>query len=95
LALSQFGLLRELREARHPGGSPLLKALSVINIPDSDGTLFDHGAFEARSRRVFVAHTAKDRIEVIDHDARLAAISLRFPAFQNLRVPLPTKAMSS
>jgi len=45
-----------------------LKAVGVIDIPDSTGTLFDHGAFEPRSRRVFVAHTARDRIEVIDHD---------------------------
>ena len=44
------------------------KAVGVIDIPDSTGTLFDHGAFEPRSRRVFVAHTARDRIEVIDHD---------------------------
>jgi DNA-binding beta-propeller fold protein YncE len=45
-----------------------LKALSVIDIPDSTDTLFDHGAFEPRNRRVFVAHTARDRIEVIDCD---------------------------
>jgi hypothetical protein len=45
-----------------------LKAVGVIDIPDSTGTLFDHGAFEPRSHRVFVAHTARDRIEVIDHD---------------------------
>jgi hypothetical protein len=45
-----------------------LKAVGVIDIPDSTATLFDHGAFEPRSRRFFVAHTARDRIEVIDHD---------------------------
>jgi len=45
-----------------------LKAVGVIDIPDSTGTLYDHGAFEPRTRRVFVAHTARDRIEVIDHD---------------------------
>jgi len=44
------------------------KAVGVIDIPDSTSTLFDHGAFEPSSRRVFVAHTARDRIEVIDHD---------------------------
>ena len=32
-----------------------LKVVGVIDIPDSTGTLFDHGAFESRSRRVFVA----------------------------------------
>ncbi len=46
-----------------------LKAVGVIDIPDSTDTLFGHGAFEPRSRRVFVAHTARNSIEVIDHDA--------------------------
>jgi uncharacterized protein YjiS (DUF1127 family) len=45
-----------------------LKAVGVIRIPDSAGTLLDHGAFEPRSHRVFVAHTARDRIEVINYD---------------------------
>lgn len=40
---------------------------AVIEIPDA-GTLFDHGAFDPQTRRVFVAHTARDRVEVIDHD---------------------------
>ena len=46
-----------------------LESVGVIEIPDSAGTLYDHGAFEPKSRRVFVAHTARDRIEVIDHNA--------------------------
>jgi len=45
-----------------------LKAAGVIEIPDSAETLFDHGAFEPKSRRVFVAHTARNRVEVIDPD---------------------------
>jgi len=45
-----------------------LKTIGRIEIPDSAGTLFDHGAFEPTTRRVFVAHTARDRVEVIDHD---------------------------
>ena len=45
-----------------------LKTTGIIEIPDSAETLFDHGAFEPKTRRVFVAHTARDRIEVIDHD---------------------------
>jgi DNA-binding beta-propeller fold protein YncE len=40
----------------------------LIEIPDCIGTSFDHGAFEGKSRRVFVAHTSRDRVEVIDHD---------------------------
>ena len=57
-----------------------LKAVGVIDIPDSDGTQFDHGAFEPTSRRVFVAHTARNRIEVIDHDARRHLTTLQgFP----------------
>src|SRR5215211_2284800 len=45
-----------------------LKPKGVIEIPDSADTLFDHGALEPDTRRVFVAHTARDRLEVIDRD---------------------------
>jgi DNA-binding beta-propeller fold protein YncE len=31
---------------------------------------FDHAAFDPKTRRVFIAHTARDCIEVIDHDAQ-------------------------
>jgi DNA-binding beta-propeller fold protein YncE len=41
---------------------------AVIELPDAAGSLFDHGAFDPKTRRVFVAHTARDRVEVIDHD---------------------------
>jgi DNA-binding beta-propeller fold protein YncE len=58
----------------------LLKAAGIINLPDAAGTLFDHGAFEPRSRRVFVAHTARDCVEVIDHDTGRHLATLRdFP----------------
>ncbi len=43
------------------------RVVGVIGIPASEGTLFDHGAFEPQTRRVFVAHTARHRLEVIDH----------------------------
>lgn len=46
-----------------------LRIVSTIPIPDSVGSSFDHGAFDPKTRRVFVAHTGRDRIEVIDHDA--------------------------
>jgi len=46
-----------------------LKTIGMIEIPDSAGSSFDHGAFDPKSRRVFVAHTGRDRVEVIDHDA--------------------------
>jgi hypothetical protein len=46
-----------------------LKQVGVIAIPDSADTSFDHGAFEPTSRLAFVAHTAQNRIEVIDCDA--------------------------
>jgi DNA-binding beta-propeller fold protein YncE len=45
-----------------------LVAAGTIEIPDSVGTSFDHGAFEPESRRVFIAHTARDRLEVVDAD---------------------------
>jgi len=46
-----------------------LKTIGMIEIPNSAGSSFDHGAFDPKSRRVFVAHTGRDRVEVIDHDA--------------------------
>ena len=46
----------------------LLKAKGIIEIPDSAETSFDHGAFEPKSRRVFVAHTARNRVEVVEPD---------------------------
>ena len=45
-----------------------LKQIGMIEIPDSKGSSFDHGAFDARTRRVFVAHTGRSCVEVIDHD---------------------------
>jgi hypothetical protein len=46
-----------------------LKTVRVIEIPGATGSAFDHGVFDAKSRRVFIAHTARSTIEVIDHDA--------------------------
>src|SRR5881398_3019287 len=46
-----------------------LKTVGTIAIPDAAGSEFDHAAFDAKSRRVFIAHTARGCIEVIDHDA--------------------------
>src|SRR3954468_5518660 len=46
-----------------------LKIVGTIAIPRGEGSEFDHAAFDATSRRVFIAHTARDCIEVIDHDA--------------------------
>ena len=46
-----------------------LKTIGTIAIPKAEGSEFDHAAFDPRSRRVFIAHTARDCVEVIDHDA--------------------------
>src|SRR5436189_816064 len=46
-----------------------LKTIGTIIIPGGAGSAFDHAAFDAKSRRVFIAHTARDCVEVIDHDA--------------------------
>ena len=43
-----------------------LKALGVIEIPGAAGSEFDHGIFDPGSGRVFIAHTARSTIEVID-----------------------------
>jgi hypothetical protein len=45
-----------------------LKPLGVIEIPNGADSDFDHAAFDPKTRRVFIAHTARDCIEVIDHD---------------------------
>jgi hypothetical protein len=47
-----------------------LTTVGVIEIPDAAGSGFDHGAFDPKTRRVFIAHTARDCVEVIDHDAQ-------------------------
>ena len=46
-----------------------LKTVGLIEIPNARGSAFDHAAFDPKTRRVFIAHTARDCIEVIDHDA--------------------------
>src|SRR5437879_2032075 len=46
-----------------------LKSLGVIKILGAADSAFDHAAFDSKSRRVFIAHTARDTVEVIDHDA--------------------------
>src|SRR5258705_12010482 len=57
-----------------------LMSAGTIEIPDSPGTAFDHGAFEPESRRVFVAHMARDRLEVVDADMNRHAATLHgFP----------------
>src|SRR5258705_3474446 len=47
-----------------------LKIAGTIAIPGAAGSEFDHATFDAKSRRVFIAHTARDCVEVIDHDAQ-------------------------
>src|SRR5258708_29784259 len=57
-----------------------LMAAGIIEIPDSLGTSFDHGAFEPETRRVFIAHTARDSLEVVDADSNQHVATLRgFP----------------
>lgn len=46
-----------------------LKSLGIIKIPDAAGSAFDHAAFDPNTRRVFIAHTARSTLEVIDHAA--------------------------
>ena len=47
-----------------------LREVGVIRIPNGQNSDFDHAAFDPGTRRVFIAHTARDCIEVIDHDAQ-------------------------
>src|SRR5712692_6007337 len=55
-------------KAKSSRGDYAMKAIGTIEIPRSAGSSFDHGAFDPKSRRVFVAHTGRDCVEVIDHD---------------------------
>src|SRR5258708_4928008 len=64
-----FLLDRWRREAVMP-----LKTIGTIAIPDAARSAFDHGAFDARSRRVFIAHTARDCLEVIDNGKHIATL---------------------
>ena len=43
-----------------------LNVLDVIEIPGAKGSEFDHGIFDPGSGRVFIAHTARSTVEVID-----------------------------
>lgn len=47
-----------------------LNAAGTISIPNAVGSAFDHGAFDPKTRRLFIAHTARNCVEVIDHDAQ-------------------------
>jgi streptogramin lyase len=51
-------------------GTMPLKSIGVLEIPNGANSEFDHAAFDPKTRRVFIAHTARDCIEVIDHDAQ-------------------------
>src|SRR3954447_2333086 len=46
-----------------------LNSLGVIKIPGAADSAFDHAAFDPKTRRVFIAHTARSTLEVIDHAA--------------------------
>jgi DNA-binding beta-propeller fold protein YncE len=57
-----------------------LTAAGTIAIPNARGSAFDHGAFEPGTRRVFIAHTAQNTLEVVDVDTSLHVATLRgFP----------------
>jgi DNA-binding beta-propeller fold protein YncE len=53
-----------------------LKLASTIEIPNAAGSPFDHGAFDPKTRRVFIAQTGRDRLEVVDHDGGTHIVSL-------------------
>ena len=65
-----------------------LKAAGVINMPNAAGSAFDHGAFDPKTRRIFVAHTARDCVEVIDHDAQKHIATL--PGFSGVASTSPS-----
>ncbi|WP_156917831.1 YncE family protein [Bradyrhizobium sp. Cp5.3] len=58
-----------------------METFGVIPIPNGLNSDFDHAAYDPRTRRIFIAHTARDCIEVIDHDRQKHIATLAgFPA---------------
>ena len=53
-----------------------LETLGVITIPNGLNSDFDHAAFDPKTRRVFIAHTARDCVDVIDHDTQMHIATL-------------------
>lgn len=51
-------------------GAIALHAPGLVPIPNAIGSAFDHGVFDPKTRRIFIAHTARDCVEVIDHDTQ-------------------------
>jgi streptogramin lyase len=47
-----------------------LRTIGTIAIPNAANSSFDHGVFDRATRRVFIAHTARDCVEVIDPDTQ-------------------------
>lgn len=56
-----------------------LNIVGTIAIPHAAGSAFDHGAFDPRSGRVFIAHTARNCLEVIDRVGKHIATLPGFP----------------
>jgi uncharacterized protein YjiS (DUF1127 family) len=75
-----------------------LRTIGTIAIPDAEGGDFDHAAFDGRSRRVFIAHAARDCVEVTDHDAggnSTNTLDVASPSFSTLwswKAPLASLA---
>src|SRR6476660_9842600 len=67
IAHGRNNLARTLRQRHEVIMS--LKTAGVIEIPGAAGSAFDHGTFDTKSRRAFIAHTKRSTIEVIDPDA--------------------------
>ena len=58
-------------QSNPPVGDPgPLSCVGVIEIPHARDSEFDHAAFDPGTRRVFIAHTARNCVEVIDHDSQ-------------------------
>jgi DNA-binding beta-propeller fold protein YncE len=57
-----------------------LTTAGTIEIPHATGSSFDHGAFDPDTRRVFIAHTDRDCLEVVDADTNRHLATLQgFP----------------
>jgi hypothetical protein len=60
------GLRNKSATASRNESTTALAHAGVIEIPHAAGSSFDHGIFDPKSGRVFIAHTARSTVEVID-----------------------------
>jgi hypothetical protein len=68
------GLRNKSATAQRNDSTTALAHTGVIEIPNAPGSAFDHGIFDPKSGRVFIAHTARSTVEVIEAGRHLTTL---------------------